>query len=408
MTAAVYDDGIPFGLAPPEPDSSWTPIKLTSLPDKPPIQPTLGSSGLIYPGKRHVFTGPPESAKTLAAYAILIQVVREPDHTGILIDFEMGAYDARQRLRELGATDHELDRIDYLEPDEPATPDRISRLVDLNPAIVVIDAALGAYSLQGLDDSNRGDVEKLSRLYVSSFWRAGIATIVIDHVVKDAEQRGRYAIGSERKLGGADVSLGFETITAISRGTSGRYKIVTHKDRGGYLKRGHVADLNLASDAATHVITTSFTTPDTPAPTDAGFRFDVKMEQVSKKLEQLSEPVSGNDLYTIIGGNKQAFLSAVEDLITHEYARRISGPKSPIEFVKPFRRNQVVPGGSNVVPEPGTGALVPGSPPYGEEPVPGTVQETIPLSGWFQDDGTFNASELSYLESIAPTDDNDA
>ena len=37
---------------------------------------TLGGIGLVYPGKRHVFSGPPESAKTLAAYAIALAEVR--------------------------------------------------------------------------------------------------------------------------------------------------------------------------------------------------------------------------------------------------------------------------------------------------------------------------------------------
>lgn len=407
MTATAHDD-IDFGLngSPPDDPDSWTPLHLTALPDTPPIQPTLGGVGLLYPGKRHVFSGPPESAKTLAAYALIIRVVHA-NETAVLIDFEMGAYDARQRLRELGATDDDLDRIDYLEPDEPATETRIDYLVDRRPSLVVVDAALGAYSLQGLDDGDRGDVETLSRLYVHRFWRAGIATILIDHVVKNAEERGRWTIGSERKLGGADVSLGFETIAAVSRGTAGRYKIVTHKDRGGYLKRGHVADLHLSSDPDSHVITTTFTTPELVDKTEGGFRYDAKMEQVSRKLEQLSEPVSGNNLYGMFKGNKQAFLSAIEDLITAGYARRISGPSSPIEGVQPFRRTEPVPSGSEAVPEPGRPTGSGGSPPSGENHPNQVSMEPLPDAGWFRTDGSFTASELAYLDSIAPDHDTD-
>ena len=125
-------------------DDSWTPINLNTLPDKPPLEPNLAATGLIYPGKRHVFSGPPESAKTLAAYAILIHVTRVERAPVVLIDFEMGAYDARQRLRELGATPDDLENILYLEPDErgPVLDERADVLFGCGRVwLEVVDAA---------------------------------------------------------------------------------------------------------------------------------------------------------------------------------------------------------------------------------------------------------------------------
>ena len=49
---------------------SWDAINLANIGERPPLTPSLGGVGLVYPGKRHVFSGPPESAKTLAAYVI--------------------------------------------------------------------------------------------------------------------------------------------------------------------------------------------------------------------------------------------------------------------------------------------------------------------------------------------------
>jgi hypothetical protein len=236
---------------------SWLPLNLADLPQKPPIQPTLGTIngiGLLYPGKRHIFSGPQESAKTLAAYLLAIQTIRDGG-TVILLDFEMGAYDARARLTDLGATVEDLGGLLYAEPDDPATDDRIALLIGLSPSLVIVDAAAGAYNVQGLDDNKRADVEQLTNLYIRSFWKHGIATIMLDHVVKNTETRGAYAIGSERKVGGADVHLGFSVITPISRGHTGLYKITTHKDRGGYLKRGTLAEMELRSDPDTHEIT---------------------------------------------------------------------------------------------------------------------------------------------------------
>ncbi len=309
-----------------QPVDSWTPINLNTLPDQPPVQPTLGNIGIVYPGKRHVFSGPQESAKTLAAYAIGLQVVR---HHGrlILIDFEMGAWDARNRLRELGATPDDLTSIDYLEPAEPALPTTMPRLLEHTPALVIIDAAAGAFDLQGLDDNKRQDVEKFTRLFVRTFWQAGVATIVIDHVVKNNETRGKYAIGSERKVGGADVHLGFEVITPISRGKSGTYKIVTHKDRGGFLKRGTLANMELHSDPSTHAITWSFEAAEAHDE-DHPFRPTKLMQKVSLYLElQPDRTASRNQIETEVEGRGEWIRKAIDALITDGNATQTAGSR---------------------------------------------------------------------------------
>jgi hypothetical protein len=336
-TKLTLVDANPIVETEPERDS-WIPISLNDLPEKPPVQPDLGQTGLVYPGKRHVFSGPPESAKTLAAYCILIQIAR-CGGMGILIDFEMGGYDARKRLYELGASAAEINRIPYIEPDQPASGARIERLVDLNPHLVVIDASAGVYALEGLDDNKRLDVEKVSSLYVKAFWRNQIATILIDHVVKDSEARGRYAIGSERKLGGADVHLGFDPITAISRGTSGKYKITTHKDRGGFLKRGHLADMELSSDPITHSIAWAFTEPVVSTDDTGGFRNTIYMERISDKLSGELEPVSVNEVKRRVKGTGERVGDAIATLITEGYVTASEGPRGSrmLTLTRPYR-----------------------------------------------------------------------
>lgn len=94
---------------------SWDSIDLSKIGDRPPVEPTVGRAGLLYPGKRHLITGSPESAKTLYAYIVALETIREGDKV-TLLDFEMGPWDARDRLRELGATDDELtDALNELE-----------------------------------------------------------------------------------------------------------------------------------------------------------------------------------------------------------------------------------------------------------------------------------------------------
>jgi hypothetical protein len=318
---------------------SWLPLNLADLPDKPPIQPTLGvlnGIGLLYPGKRHIFSGPQESAKTLAAYLLAIQTIRDGG-TVVLLDFEMGAYDARARLTDLGASSEDLAGLLYAEPDDPATDDRVGLLIGLSPNLVIIDAAAGAYNIQGLDDNKRTDVEQLTNLYVRSFWRAGIATIMLDHVVKNTETRGAYAIGSERKVGGADVHLGFSVITPISRGHSGLYKITTHKDRGGYLKRGILAEMELRSDPETHEITCQLR-PAEEVPEGEVWMPTKQMQKVSELLEQADEPMSRNAIITTLGGSKDYAAKAIDHLVRLKYATETEGPRRAklVQTSRPF------------------------------------------------------------------------
>jgi hypothetical protein len=306
--------------------NSWEPINLADLPEQAPVQPTLGGLGIAYPGKRHVFSGPQESAKTLAAYILAIELAHA-DETAILIDFEMGRWDARNRLRELGATPEDLRRIQYVEPAEPANAHDIGRLLALEPQLVIIDAAAGAYDLQGLDDNRRSDVERFTSIYVKGFWLADIATIVLDHVVKTADNRGTYAIGSERKVGGADVHLGFETILPIKRGSTGKYKIVTHKDRMGFLKRGHLADVDISSDPDSHHIT--WTIKPTADTDDEGtFRPTHLMEKVSRWLASQDEPSTYSEICRSVTGDDHYIRAAIDVLAKEKYATVEHGPRN--------------------------------------------------------------------------------
>ena len=325
---------------------SWELVNLGHLEERPPVRPTLGGLGLVYHGKRHVFSGPQESAKTLAAYTVALEVRRQGG-TVVLVDLEMGQWEARDRLRDLGATAEDFERLLYVEPDSPASEETILGLLELEPTLVVIDAAAGAYDLQGLDDNKRADVERFARIFVRSFWLRGVATILLDHVVKNADARGRYAIGSERKVGGADVHLGFEVVTPLTRGGRGVVKIATHKDRGGWLPRPRAAELELRSDPETHAISWTFRTP--AEETHDGFRPTVLMERVSRYLELQAEPVSMNAVEQSVTGNGVYIRLAVQCLVRERFAVESAGPRNSrlIASVRPFREDDFVPTSSS-------------------------------------------------------------
>ena len=315
---------------------SWEPLNLANLEERPPIEPTLGDVGLLYPGKRHVFSGPQEAAKTIAAYAIALEVVRR-DGAVLLVDFEMGQWDARDRFRELGATDEDFQRIDYIEPEIPATVETILELVDASPTLVIIDAAAGAYDLQGLDDNKRAEVERFAGLYTRRFFLNDIATVLIDHVVKDAKARGRYAIGSERKVGGADVHLGFEPVTPLTRGGSGLVKISTHKDRLGHLPRPKAAELALNSDPETGRISWQLRAASREQP----WRPTVLMDKVSRYTEERNGDLpSRNQVEAGVGGNREYVRQAIDLLLAEGFLREEPGARNArlLVSVKPFRK----------------------------------------------------------------------
>jgi hypothetical protein len=310
----------------PERDS-WHPIYLSGITDDATIPPSLGHN-LIYPGLRHVFSGPQESAKTLAAYVIGLNVIRTTHTQILLLDFEMGPRGAKRRWRDCGATDTELDNnILYLAPDTPATLERIWLLVALNPTLVIIDAAAGAFDNEELDDNKRSDAEKWRKLYVDPFFDNGIATIVLDHVVKDKESRSKYTIGSERKTGGGEVHIGFDTIKPVKRGSTGIYKMTLHKDREGHHNRGHFYDLHIASNPETHQLDCEFR-PVEKQEGDAGWLPTIYMERVSAYLHQDGEARSRTHLEENVEGGTDYIRQAVEALKRLGYVTETKGARN--------------------------------------------------------------------------------
>ncbi len=292
----------------------------------------------------------------------------------LVVDFEMGPYQARDRLRDLGATDDELECLLYVAPWTPATHVELAAIVDeWNPALVVIDAAAGAYGLHGLDDNKRADVESFAAFVLEPFRQRDVATILLDHVTKNSETRGKFAIGSERKVGGADVHLGFEAVVPFGRGRNGLVKITTHKDRHGHLPRPRAAELELRSDPFTHAVTWNFQAPEAVADTDTpdGFRPTVLMDRVLEFLAQQDEPVSRRYIAENVTGKREWIFLGIQHLVAEGRITPTDGKKLTLKR----NRFPAVPNGSQE-PE-GTGSL-----PLQGGTVPGTVfaQDRFPCA----------------------------
>jgi hypothetical protein len=324
---------------------SWCPIDLIATASEPPEPPSLG--GIVYPGRRHVFSGEPESLKSFCALVLCVEEMLAGRNV-VYVDFEMGGRDVLERLRCLGADDELLgNAFAYLEPGESLSADATVKaevealIAERQPSLVVFDAATGALALHGYDPNSAVDIEKFYRRVVDVFGAHGAAIVVLDHLPKDREARGKFAIGSERKIGVVDVHLRFEVIHPLGRGSTGKCHIDVKKDRPGHLIRPRAAELELASDPKTGAIEYDLRLAERSEERPA-FRPTCLMERVSRYLEASLEVESRRELQRRVKGNASALRLAVDILIGEGYASEGEGSRGarPVRFVKVYRESQ--------------------------------------------------------------------
>jgi AAA domain len=325
----------------------WQPLNLTADEYAKPTEPPV-ILGLIYRGKRHALSGPPESAKTLLALAIGLEWYRAGLGRFALIDFEQGPPATRLLLEELGATEAELADVYYVEADAPPTSADINVMLPAGVTLTIVDAAAGVYDASGLDDNKRADVERFARTWIVPLWQAGCTTILLDHVVKNSETRGRYAIGSERKLGQVDVHLGLEAVTHISRGGHGLIRVTVHKDRPAHLQRPHPCELHLTSDPDTHRLTWE-TRPPTSGNTDAP-NIAPAARKLLEALAAQDAPATGHALVDWIAatyghGLSRETVSKHLNAFQREGVVECANPDAPVVVSKLW---QLVPGVTDV------------------------------------------------------------
>jgi hypothetical protein len=250
-----------------------------------------------------------------------------------------------ERLRDLGLTDEEIASLLYLTPSEPLTDAQVRADVDAllgeppRPSLVIIDAFTGALELHRLDPNSGVEVERFYRTVVSPLQAHGAAVVILDHVPKNKDARGKFSIASERKLGGADVHLGFEIVRPFGRGRNGLAKIVTHKDRPGHLPRPKAAELELSSNPETGLVTWDIRPADDAA--EEPFRPTRLMEKVSLYVAAHvdEEPPSRNAVEEHVTGKRDFVRQAINVLVGEKYLAEEEGPRNArlLRSLKPYR-----------------------------------------------------------------------
>lgn len=307
--------------------SSWAPVDFAAVLDGGFVTPKASvlqrrdGKMLLYPEAVHSISGEPGSLKTWVA---LLAIVQELDagNSVAFLDFEDNAAPVGARLLQIGADPERLRDPNlwrYIRPDVALNESGALALDEAvaDCTIVVIDGVTEVMSLHGWSINDNDDVAA----YVAKLPRRiadhGPAVLQIDHVTKDSETRGRYAIGGQHKLASiTGTAMKAVIIRSGGRGEHGIIKVVLDKDKHGDVgPSGHtVAEFHL-DDTTPGQTFAWLENPTSSTDEDGNFRPTRLMKRVSDFLLTNAGPKSLNDIKKGVKGGNDAIAAAVDALI---------------------------------------------------------------------------------------------
>ena len=228
--------------------NSWEPVNLTQVlaGDTPTITPTClaraDGINLLYPGKVHALNAEPEAGKSWVALHACTQQVTTGHHV-CYFDLEDDAPEIVARLLHLGASPLDiLERFHYVRPDDPLDPSATAKAVALatthQAALAIIDGVTEALTSMGGSVKDNDDIARFLTALPRPLARTGAAVLILDHVVKNKDTRGRWGLGGEHKLAGLDGAVyALEIVIPFAIGKPGTSRLIINKDRHGQIRR---------------------------------------------------------------------------------------------------------------------------------------------------------------------------
>ncbi|TDD65102.1 AAA family ATPase [Actinomadura rubrisoli] len=332
---------------------TWQPVDLTDVlaGRYEPAQPTVGRRddgvGLFYPGRMHSVAAESEAGKTwlmLAAAATEMQA----GHGVVYVDFEDDEGGVVGRLLALAVRPEVIaSRFGYVRPEVPITlgdnrSDLAQALGDLRPTLAVIDGVTEGMVMHGLNPLDNSDAATFGRLLTRPVADHGAAAVVLDHVVKNGDSRGRYALGAVHKLNGLNgAAYTLDNRNPFGVGVTGQSGLFITKDRPGQLRR-HAANAAGGAKWFADLVGTSrdatFIEVAITAPGDPGdFRPTVLMRRVSDFLATVPD-ASGRDIELSINGQATKIRHAVACLIKDGHVKVERGRNNALlhTLLKPY------------------------------------------------------------------------
>lgn len=365
----ILDAGLPtVDLIP-----SWRPVDLSTYldgtyePEKASITPRVDGHHLFYAGRVHSLHGESESGKSLVAQAALALEL-QADHDVLYVDWESDAATIVGRLTLMGVAPSSIaEHLTYIRP-ETAPHGHLERaewdaLLARRFTIAVLDGVTDALGTMGATTKDNDEIAAWMRVLPRPLAeRTGAATLMIDHVTKDADTRGRYAVGGQAKMNGLDgAAYVVEMTEPIGRGLAGIVTLRIGKDRPGDIRphcgrwrasdrtqeatRVHVdsteGPIKVTFDGpSSHVTDGPSTDPDAPA-----FRPTGLMEKVSRFLESSDEEWSRKELAKALRGagskgSQATILDAIGTLVDEGYLATRDAPRGakPVTLARSYRQ----------------------------------------------------------------------
>lgn len=339
-------------------ETGWTFSDLTPVLDgtHKPAQPVVGARddgiGLFYPGRVNGIQGESEAGKSWVALISCLTELNRGCHV-VYMDFEDSEEGVVGRMLLIGANPRDIaERFHYVRPGTTPTPAAlkafIARIGALGPTLIVVDGVTEAMVMLGLELKENTEIAKFGRMLLRPLADTGAAVVPLDHVVKNNESRGRYALGGVHKLNAVDgVQYMLEAVRPFGVNTEGRSRLRIAKDRPAQIRRHALpggrnpmhwfADLVIRSEgdsfAEAHLYPPIQHEPDpserTAEEQKAAQEEDEIKEREEKVLQILAkatEPLSKNAIEELIPGRASVTRRALTRLV---HAGRVATEQGP-------------------------------------------------------------------------------
>lgn len=201
---------------------------------------------LIYPGRLHSIYGEPGHGKTWVSLFLVRERI-EAGETVAYLDYDEddGGKSMAMRLLSLKVNPDLVSKhLRYLNPQGMGTGQLAwlklkQQLKQWQPSLVVVDTMAPALVELGLNEKDNSEV---GAWYAHARWlmrgiKPQAALVIVDHVTKSGEGRGRWARGAGDKLGRLHAAYAVESTVPFSRTNPGHIRLIIAKDRGGEVGR---------------------------------------------------------------------------------------------------------------------------------------------------------------------------
>ncbi|WP_284762819.1 AAA family ATPase [Arthrobacter sp. efr-133-R2A-63] len=345
-----------------EPESGeWDPADLGAILDGtaalgpvPSLLLRADGQGLLYPGKTHSLSGEPESGKSWLALAETALQLKAGGLC-LFIDFEADKETVVSRLLALGAPPEQIRvNLHYMNPDTKPDKAAWKRLLAQPYVFAVIDGVTEACAVFGVKSIDNDEVAKWIRAFPRKIAvQTGAAVLLLDHVTKSTDGRGRFAIGAQAKLSSVTgAAFTVEVIDLLAPGRMGRLSIRVGKDRHGKVREQ--ADPNSRRGDRTEAVAVAVFDSTKPgrvtftlsAPVPKPERavldaFASLREKISRALEDAGKSMTYTGLCEAVHKDRAVVRKAIDWLVEHEYVNEVKvGRKSDLNSLNPYRGDE--------------------------------------------------------------------